>query len=74
MKAEEFDRKFDAGEDISQLLDLSNAKRPRRQQQRIQIDLPAWMVEQLQQEANRLGVTPQAIVETYLAERLAATN
>lgn len=74
MKAEEFDRKFDASEDIGQLLDLSNAKRPRRQQQRIQIDLPARMVEQLQQEANRLGVTPQAIVETYLAERLAATN
>ena len=74
MKAEEFDRKFDAGKDISQLLDLSNAKRPRREQQHIQIDLPAWMVEQLQREANHLGVTPQAIVETYLAERLAATN
>ncbi|MBC6421337.1 MAG: CopG family transcriptional regulator [Hormoscilla sp. SP5CHS1] len=73
MKAQEFDRKFDAGEDISQLLDLSKAKRPRRKQQRIQLDLPTWMIEQLQREANRLGVTPQAIVETYLAERL-ATN
>ncbi|MBO1350162.1 MAG: CopG family transcriptional regulator [Hormoscilla sp. GUM202] len=48
MKAQEFDRKFDAGEDISQLLDLSKAKRPRRKQQRIQLDLPTWMIEQLQ--------------------------
>jgi len=71
MKAEEFDRKFDAGEDITQMLDLSKAKRYQSEQKTISIDLPVWMLELIDQEASRLGVSPQSIIQTSLAEHLA---
>ena len=74
MKAEEFDRKFDAGEDITQMLDLSNAKRHQSEQKTISIDLPVWMLELIDQEANRLGVSPQSIIQTSLAEHLAVNE
>ena len=51
MKAKEFDRKFDMGEDISTYLDLSKAKRPGQEQKRINIDFPAWMIQSLDKEA-----------------------
>ena len=71
MKAEEFDRKFDAGEDITHVLDLSKAKRHQSEQKTISIDLPAWMLELIDQEAIRLGVSPQSVIQTSLAEHLA---
>ena len=74
MKAEEFDRKFDAGEDITQMLDLSNAKRHQPEQKTISIALPVWMLELIDQEASRLGVSPQSIIQTSLAEHLAVNE
>jgi hypothetical protein len=74
MKAEEFDRKFDAGEDITQMLDLSNAKRHQSEQKTISIALPVWMLELIDQEASRLGVSPQSIIQTSLAEHLAVNE
>jgi predicted DNA binding CopG/RHH family protein len=71
MRAEEFDRKFDAGEDITAMLDLSKAKRHQSEQKTISIDLPTWMLQLIDQEASRLGVTPQSIIQTSLAKHLA---
>lgn len=70
MKAEEFDRKFDDGEDIVADLDLSKARRPGREQRRVNVDFPEWMVEALDREAKRLGVTRQSIIKVWIAERL----
>lgn len=70
MKANEFDQKFDDGEDITQYLDLSQAKRSRSAQTTVKIDLPIWIVESINQEATRLGVTPQSIIQTSLTEHL----
>ncbi|WP_290649287.1 ribbon-helix-helix protein, CopG family [Aquisalimonas sp.] len=70
MKAKEFDRKFDAGEDVSNDLDLSGARRPRQAQKRVNVDFPDWMLEQLDKEARRLGVTRQSIIKIWLSERL----
>jgi hypothetical protein len=70
MKASEFDRKFDAGEDVTRDLDLSKAKRPGLEHQRVNVDFPAWMVESLDREAHRLGVTRQSIIKVWIAERL----
>lgn len=70
MKAKTFDRKFDDGEDITQALDTSSAERPLRQQKRVNVDFPAWMVEGLDREAQRIGVTRQSIIKMWLAERL----
>ena len=70
MKATEFDAKFDQGEDITQFLDLSHAKRPGYEQKRVNVDFPTWMIEALDREAKRLGVTRQSIIKVWLAERL----
>ena len=70
MKANEFDRKFDDSEDVSELLDLSGATRPQRSQKRINVDFPLWMVRSLDREARRLGVPRQSIIKMWIAERL----
>jgi hypothetical protein len=70
MKAKKFDSDFDAGKDITGSLDLSSAKRPNQEQKRVNVDFPKWMVELLDREAGRLGVTRQSIIKVWLAERL----
>jgi len=70
MKASEFDRKFDEGEDILEDLELTKARRPGWETKRINVDVPTWMVESLDREARRVGVTRQSIIKMWLAERL----
>jgi hypothetical protein len=70
MKASEFDRKFDAGEEITSDLNLSEARRPGLVQRRVNVDFPSWMVESLDREATRLGVTRQSVIKVWIAERL----
>jgi len=70
MKAKDFDRKFDAGEDVTAELDLSKARRPGQEQRRVNVDFPSWMIESLDREAQRLGVTRQSIIKVWIAERL----
>jgi hypothetical protein len=71
MKASQLDRRFDAGEDITADLDLSGASRPGLRPRRVNVDFPSWMVESLDREARRLGVTRQAVIKLWIAERLA---
>jgi hypothetical protein len=68
--AEEFDRKFDAGESIIEHLDLSTTRRPNLDPKRVNVDFPTWMVNGLDREARRLGVTRQALIKMWIAERL----
>lgn len=71
MKATEFDKKFDEGTaDIIDDLDMSSAVRPNKEQRRVNVDFPVWMVESLDREARRLGVTRQSIIKVWIAERL----
>jgi hypothetical protein len=71
MKASDLDRKFDEGvEDIIDDLDLATARRPLKEQRRVNVDFPVWMVESLDREAGRLGVTRQSIIKVWIAERL----
>ena len=70
VNSSEFDRRFDDGESIIEVLDVAAARRQRLEQKRVNVDFPLWMVEQLDQEANRLGVTRQSIIKVWLAERL----
>ncbi|NWK57826.1 CopG family transcriptional regulator [Verrucomicrobiaceae bacterium N1E253] len=72
MKAEDLDKKFDAGEDISQYLNWDKAVRPGLEQRRVNVDLPIWMINSLDVEAKRVGVTRQSVVKVWLAERLKA--
>lgn len=70
MKATEFDKKFDNGEDISGLLNLNNAKRINLNPKRINLEMPVWMLEKIDKEAGKLGVTRQSVIKIWLAERL----
>ncbi|MHB1809691.1 MAG: type II toxin-antitoxin system BrnA family antitoxin [Solirubrobacteraceae bacterium] len=70
MKAEEFDRRFDGEQDITSELELASAQRPGLQSRRVNVDFSAWMVEALDREAKRLGVTRQSIIKLWIAERL----
>ena len=70
MKASELDKKFDEGQDISQFLDLSEARRPGQEQKRVNVDFLVWMIHRLDKEAKRLGVPRQSIIKIWIAERL----
>jgi hypothetical protein len=70
MKAEEFDKKFDDGEEITQYLDVSKVQRPEGEQKRVNVDFPLWMIHQLDKEAKHLGVPRQSIIKVWVAERL----
>ena len=70
MKAKTIDRKFDAGEDVVNQLDLGKARRVGTDPKRVNVDFPAWMVDSLDREARRLGVTRQSLIKLWLADRL----
>lgn len=73
MKARNFDQRFDEGVDLSQSLDLSKAKRALQVQKRVNVDFPTWMIDSLDREASKLGVTRQSVIKVWLAERLETT-
>lgn len=72
MKVKDFEQQFDAGVDITASLDLSKAKRVLQAQKRVNVDFPTWMIESLDREASKLGVTRQSVIKVWLAERLEA--
>ena len=70
MKAKKFDQKFDAGEKIIDQLDLTKARRVGTQAKRVNVDFPNWMVQSIDREADRLGVTRQSLIKMWLADKL----
>lgn len=70
MKASDFDKKFDTGEDVTSLLDVKKARRPGLEAKRINVDFPVWMVHSLDKEASRLGITRQSLIKLWLADKL----
>ena len=71
MKAKDFDKKFDEDKiDIVDHLNLKSLKRPNQAQKRVNVDFPSWMIDSLDREARKRGVTRQSIIKVWLAERL----
>ena len=70
MKAKDFDKKFDKGEDITKYLDVSKRHTPEQEQKRVNVDFPQWMIHRLDKETKRLGVPRQSIIKVFVAERL----
>ena len=71
MKAKSLDKKFDDNQsDMIEELDVSSIKCPNQTQKRVNVDFPTWMIESLDKEASRLGVTRQSIIKVWLAERI----
>ena len=74
MKAKKFEQQFDENVDITSSLDLSKVKRVLQEQKRVNVDFPTWMIDSLDREASKLGVTRQSVIKIWLAERLEATT
>ena len=74
MRANQFDEAFDEGEDITAHLDLDGAKRSSRKRKRVNVVFLEWMLESLDLEASRLGISRQSIIKLWLSERLKATS
>ena len=70
MKATEFDKRFDEGEDVSDVVDWDAARRINQEPRRVNVDFPAWMVASMDREADRLGISRQALIKVWIAERL----
>lgn len=70
--AEELDRRFDDDEDVSTYFDWSKARQPNLAKRRVNLDFPKWMVESLDRQAQKRGVTRQALIKMWLADRLEA--
>ena len=70
MKAKDFDKAFDSGEDITKFIDLSRSRRPEQEQKRVNVDFPVWMIHSLDREAKRLGVPRQSLIKVLIAQHL----
>lgn len=70
MKAREFERKFETGEEIDDLVDWTKARRPNLDTRRVNVDFPGWVIEELDRQARRLGVTRQSLIKLWIAEKL----
>ena len=65
-----FDASFDAGDDISPHVDWTSTRRPGLEKRRVNIDFTDQMVRRLDIEAQRRGVTRQALIKMWIADRL----
>ena len=72
ISAEEFDRRFDDGEDMADYIDWNSFRRPGLEPKRVNVDFPQWMVARLDREAKRRGITRQALIKVWVADRLDA--
>ena len=70
MKARDFDERFDRGENVTDALDIDKARRPNLEQRRVNVDFPIWMIEALDRESRRLGITRQSLIKMKIAEAL----
>jgi hypothetical protein len=70
MKAEDFDGKFDRGEEVLEYLELARARRVEQDQKRVNVDFPIWMIHSLDKEAQRLGIPRQSLIKMLIAKHI----
>lgn len=68
--AKNLESRFDAGENILDYFDDATALRRNLTPQKVNVDFPAWVVEDLDKEADRLGVPRQSLIKVWIVERL----
>ena len=69
--AEEFDRRFDDGEDVHDLIDIRNAKIIRHGKKvRITLDIAEALVQDIDQIRGNIGVDRAALIKIWLHERI----
>ena len=75
MKTSEIDKIFDDNQDdILDYFDTSKIRMINEEPKRVNIDFPSWMVQSLDKEAKHIGVSRQAVIKMWLAEKLQGLN
>jgi len=70
ISSEKFDEKFDAGEDVLEYCDMKSIRKPGLEKKMVNVDFPMWMLESLDHEARKLGITRQSLIKFWIAEKL----
>ena len=74
IKSKDFDKAFEHGGNVTSYLDQTKKRRVNISLKRVNIDFPVWVVEGLDSEAKRLGITRQSLVKMWIAEKLDKEN
>lgn len=71
MSDSEFEEYFDEGGDTTAFI-KGEVRRPNKEteQRKININMPVWLIEELDGVARRLAVNRQAVINIWLAERV----
>ena len=74
-KASDIDRKFDAGEDVTDYFDMTQPIiRGGGESRKVNLTLPEWMVARLDVAAKNLAISRNAVINVWLAERIEAES
>jgi len=68
--AANLEAQFDAGGDVLDYFDTSKMARPGHKKNRVNVDMPVWMIGQLDRVAGRHGIARQALIKSWLVEKL----
>lgn len=75
ISTEEFDRKFEEGEDLIPYLDLSQARMVQPQSEgnkKATFTMPAWLIDALDERAKHLAISRNALLNVIVAEAFEA--
>lgn len=70
MTAQEFERRFDEGEDITPFIDYSSIRRPGLDARRVNVDFPEWIIQKLDFQSKMIGVSRQSLIKLWISERV----
>ena len=70
MTAQEFERKFDEGEDITPYIDKASIRRPGLEARRVNVDFPEWIIDKLDLQSKLIGVSRQSLIKLWVSERI----
>ena len=70
--AQNLETRFDAGKDVLDYFDTAKATRRNHARARVNVDLPKWMINRIDRVAGRNGIPRQAVIKTWLADKLKA--
>ncbi len=76
---EEFDNLFDKKEDITEYLDTDNSMsldefESEYKIKRVNVDFPLYIVDMLDKEAKKIGVTRQSLIKMWISEKVFEKN
>ena len=68
--AQEFEQRFDDGEDITPYIDETSIHRPGLESRRVNVDFPEWIIQKLDFQSKLIGVSRQSLIKLWVSERI----